>query len=109
MAGVPTPRATRIGETSITLSWDAISPAPVALSMQVRIVPHPWTAGRTVALGPSAVSAEVGGLNPTASFEFRLACTLPDGSAVLGRSTACDTLPAGCGDSGSKQQQCSLQ
>jgi hypothetical protein len=109
MAGVPTPKATRIGETSITLSWDASSPAPAAQALQVRIVPNPWQAGRTVALQPGALSAEVGGLNPTASFEFRLAFTLPDGSTVLGKSTACDTLPAGCGDSGSKQQKCSLQ
>jgi hypothetical protein len=96
---LPTLTATRVGETSISLAWRAPPTAPHAQELQVRLVPAPWSGARAVALAPSAAAAEVGGLNPTASYEFRLQYTDAAGVAALGQGYAVDTLPAGCGDS----------
>jgi hypothetical protein len=98
-ASIPTPAATRIGDTAIALAWRAPPAAPHAQVLQVRLVPAPWERGRAVALAPDATSAEVGGLNPTASYEFRLQYTDAGGAVALGAGYAADTLPAGCGES----------
>ena len=110
-SSVPTPRATRVTETSISLAWPQPASLPSAQLLQVRSVPDAWGAasGREVSLQPSATSAEVGGLNPTASYEFRLLHADAAGARALGAGYAVDTLPAGCGDSGKKQSSCELQ
>jgi hypothetical protein len=110
MAQLPTPTATRVGETSIALAWRAPPALPHAQELQVRLVPAPWSGARAVPLAPSAAAAEVGGLNPTASYEFRLQYTDSSGAATLGQGYAVDTLPAGCGDSAQKGKggSCSL-
>ena len=95
---IPTPAATRIGDTAIALAWRAPPAAPAAQLLQVRLVPAPWERGRAIALAPGDTGAEVGGLNPTASYEFRLQYTDAAGAVAVGPGYAADTLPAGCGD-----------
>ena len=88
------------GETSLTLQWAPLSPLPTSLALEYRHVPAAWGSSPQLPLLPSATSATLECLLPTATYE----CRLVSGGAVVVTAVAFDTLPAGCGGSDGKKK-----
>jgi hypothetical protein len=99
-------------ETSINTWWQ---PGPAGdarmFRLQYREFPKPWAEAKTVDLPLQTKEHVVNGLNPTATYEFRLRYLLPDGTETEpGQAGTADTLPVGCTPKKKKgESSCAVQ